>query len=140
MNRPAPPSVWVDMRTPDRTTTSLAATALLVLLLAGCSSASTASTAPSAQAATAAPASASVGATLAIAGFAFSPLSVKAGETVTVTNADGVDHTVTVADVGLDVNVPAGGTATFTAPAEPGDYALTCDFHKDMTGTLTVTG
>jgi plastocyanin len=37
------------------------------------------------------------------------------------------------------VKVPAQGQATFTAPAKAGTYALTCDFHKQMTGTLVVT-
>jgi plastocyanin len=79
-------------------------------------------------------------ATLTISGFAFSELSVKAGTKVTVTNEDSSAHTVTVKGTSTDVNVPAGGTATFDAPDQPGSYDLSCDFHPAMSGTLTVTG
>jgi len=75
-----------------------------------------------------------------ISGFAFSPATVKAGSSVTVTNDDGVEHTLTISSTGLDVTVPAQGSAKFTAPTKPGSYALTCDFHPSMSGMLTVTG
>jgi plastocyanin len=78
-------------------------------------------------------------ATLTIASFTLSPLTVKGGDTITVTNADAVEHTVTIASEGIDVKVPAKGQSTFTAPTRAGTYALTCDFHKQMNGTLTVT-
>lgn len=74
-----------------------------------------------------------------ISGFAFVATSVKAGATVSVHNADSVAHTLTIKSAGIDVQVPAAGTATFTAPSKPGSYALTCDFHHSMQGTLTVT-
>ncbi|MDO8732627.1 MAG: cupredoxin domain-containing protein [Actinomycetota bacterium] len=77
--------------------------------------------------------------TVTISGFAFSPANVKAGQNVTVTNADSVEHTVTIASAGVDVKVPANGSASFTAPAKAGNYALTCDFHPSMSGTLVVT-
>jgi len=129
------------MRTHLRFIASFAAATGLALLVSACgSSTNSATTEAAATGSTAANvASAPAGATLTIAGFAFSPLTVKAGDTVTVVNSDSVDHTVTVASASLDVNVPAGGSATFTAPATPGDYALTCDFHPSMKGTLTVT-
>jgi plastocyanin len=73
-----------------------------------------------------------------ISGFTFSALTVKPGATVTVTNADAVAHTVNVNGTQIDVNVPGGGQATFTAPAKPGSYPLTCDFHKSMHGMLNV--
>jgi plastocyanin len=79
------------------------------------------------------------GATLAITGFAFSDVSVKAGSTVTVVNKDGVDHTVKVDGTNTDVTVPGNGQATFTAPAKAGTYPLSCDFHPQMHGSLTVT-
>jgi plastocyanin len=80
----------------------------------------------------------STAAKLTISGYMFSALTAKAGTSVTVSNADAVDHTVTIGDAGVDVNVPAGGTATFTAPSTAGEYKLTCDYHAAMTGTLTV--
>ncbi len=74
-----------------------------------------------------------------ISGFAFSAIRVKAGAMVEVKNADAVEHTLTIAAAGVDVQVPAGGSATFVAPSKPGRYALSCDFHHSMHGTITVT-
>ena len=79
-----------------------------------------------------------LGSVISIAGFAFSSISVKAGSTVTVRNGDSVEHTLTIAAASIDVDVVAGGTATFVAPATPGTYALTCDFHHAMRGSLVV--
>ena len=73
-----------------------------------------------------------------ISGFTFSAITVKPGATITVTNADSVAHTVNVNGTHTDLNVPAGGQATFTAPTKPGSYPLTCDFHPRMHGMLTV--
>lgn len=73
--------------------------------------------------------------------FAFGdPLTVPAGATVSVTNHDTADHTVT-ADQGqaFDAMVKGnGGVATFTAPSRPGTYAFHCTYHPNMHGTLTV--
>ncbi|MET3811846.1 cupredoxin domain-containing protein [Arthrobacter sp. UYEF3] len=80
-------------------------------------------------------------AAITISGFAYgAPLVVPAGATVTVTNMDSAEHTVT-ADTGsaFDVEVKgSGGTATFTAPSAPGTYAFHCTYHSKMHGTLTV--
>jgi plastocyanin len=68
------------------------------------------------------------------------PLTVAPGAVVTVTNMDAAGHTVT-ADEGqaFDVDVRgSGGTATFTAPSEPGSYPYHCTYHPNMRGTLTV--
>lgn len=68
------------------------------------------------------------------------PITVSAGATVTVTNQDTADHTVT-ADQGqaFDAKVKGnGGTATLTAPSQPGTYAFHCAYHPNMRGTLTV--
>ncbi len=125
----------------------VAPTALLagMLLLAGCGSYSSASGGSgglygsAAKASSAATGGGSASAdTVDISGFAFSAITVKAGATVTVRNADAAEHTLTIAAAGIDVKVPAGGSASFTAPAKAGTYALTCDFHHSMHGTLTV--
>jgi len=67
------------------------------------------------------------------------PASVAPGSKVMVTNADSEAHTVTSKGGGFDVKVAGrGGTAVLTAPAAPGTYKLTCDFHANMNGSLTV--
>ena len=67
------------------------------------------------------------------------PSSVAPGSKVTVKNEDAQNHTVTSSPHGaFDVNVPAGGTATFTAPTKPGSYKFICTFHADMLGALVV--
>jgi plastocyanin len=77
--------------------------------------------------------------TVNIASFAFSPktLTVKAGQQVTFTNNDSVDHTTTSSawDSG---NVAPGTSYTLTAPSTPGTYTYTCSIHPFMTGTLVV--
>jgi plastocyanin len=73
-----------------------------------------------------------------IKGFKFIvPASVAAGSTVTIKNDDQADHTFTDKGGKFDVKVPAGGTATFTAPAA-GTYQLICHIHPSMSGTLVV--
>ncbi|MGO4190138.1 cupredoxin domain-containing protein [Arthrobacter sp. YAF17] len=82
----------------------------------------------------------SAAAAITIKDFAFgNPLTVSPGATVTVTNQDTAEHTVT-ADQGqaFDVEVKGGGTATFTAPSQPGTYEFHCTYHPNMHGTLTV--
>ncbi len=79
---------------------------------------------------------------LTIAGFAFSPnsLTVKAGQSVSVTNNDSVPHTVT-SDDGASFNtntINSGASTTFIAPAKAGTYAFHCNIHKSMTGSLIV--
>ncbi|MCG2624457.1 cupredoxin domain-containing protein [Arthrobacter sp. I2-34] len=84
---------------------------------------------------------AAAAAVITISDFAFqTPASVPAGATVTVTNKDTVEHTVT-ADTGSAFNVEVkanGGTATFTAPSKAGSYPFHCSIHPQMLGTLTV--
>jgi len=78
--------------------------------------------------------------------FAFSPsrIVVKPGETIEVTNHDGVAHTLSSI---------SGDKATFTtgsivpnqtreveAPMTPGTYRYDCQIHPFMTGTLIVEG
>jgi len=79
---------------------------------------------------------------VAIENFAFAPpsLSVVTGTTVTWTNTDDVQHTVS-SDDGHTFDSSAfgqGQTFQFTAGA-PGTYAYTCRIHPFMHGTLTVT-
>jgi plastocyanin len=77
-----------------------------------------------------------------IANFAFSPatITVKAGETITITNKDTAGHTFTSDDgSSFDTGIiTKDQTVTVTAPSEPGTYPFHCTPHPNMKGTLIV--
>jgi plastocyanin len=124
--------------------------ALAAASLAACGSSSSGSSqaaATSAPASSAAPSSGSpagAGTALKIMNFAYdpTPLTVKPGESVAVTNTDGAEHTVTSDQKGLFLadDVKQGNTVTFKAPTRPGTYTFHCQYHASMHGTLVVTG
>ena len=64
-------------------------------------------------------------------------LSVAAGESITWTNGDSANHTVTFDDGSCDTPVDAGKTVTVTYNT-PGTYAFHCKIHPNMTGSLEV--
>ncbi|MBG6184788.1 plastocyanin [Arthrobacter sp. CAN_A214] len=67
------------------------------------------------------------------------PESIAPGAMVTVINEDDAPHTVTAEDDGgFDVDVQGGETVTFTAPDEPGEYAVICVYHPGMSSTLVI--
>jgi plastocyanin len=108
----------------------------------GCSS-SPASAPASAPTTAPGPAAVAPGATaqIAISNFAFIPvaLTVHPGTKVTVVNRDSVAHTVTSSSGGFTTgDIPAGQSATFTAPGHSGDYSYICTIHPNMMGKLTV--
>lgn len=122
---------------------AIAGACMLALTATACSSddsTSSANVAPAVSSATdaggsgATPAS---GAGLTISGFAFSPASVTAGTEFTITNSDNAAHTVTDDAGSFNVDVPAGGTATLTIPTA-GTFAIHCNIHAAMKGTITV--
>jgi amicyanin len=79
---------------------------------------------------------------VAIKNFAFSPetITVKAGSTVTWTNNDSVDHTVTF-DGNTVSSSDLGMNDTFShAFPTPGTYHYICTIHPFMHGTVIVTG
>jgi plastocyanin len=77
--------------------------------------------------------------TLVVSDFSFSEVTGAPGAAVPVRNDDSVAHTVTADDGAFDSGeVDPGGTAEFTAPAEPGSYAIHCEIHSSMQGTVTV--
>jgi plastocyanin len=81
------------------------------------------------------------GAVITIADFDFGgPVTVAAGETITVRNTDGVTHTWTASDGAFDSGNIAGGSEFSTTLDAPGEYAFFCEIHPSMTGTITVTG
>ncbi|MCB0994945.1 MAG: cupredoxin domain-containing protein [Acidimicrobiales bacterium] len=81
------------------------------------------------------------GVTITIDNFDFGePVTVAAGQTVTVQNDDGPPHTWTAVDESFDSEAIASGASyehTFDAP---GSYDFFCKFHPSMTGSITVTG
>lgn len=85
---------------------------------------------------------AGVGETVAVtaADFAFDPASIEvaAGEvTFEFTNDDGVLHTFTVDDAGIDISADASSTASGSGTFEPGEYTFRCTIHPAMTGSIT---
>ena len=90
---------------------------------------------------TTAPEEPTPGTTVAIQKFAYVPpnLSVTSGTTVTWTNEDPDQHTVSADDGAFDSSAfGQGQTFQFTAGA-PGTYTYFCRIHPFMKGTLTVT-
>lgn len=73
--------------------------------------------------------------------FAPSNVTVKKGSMVKWTNKDSMAHTVTESDTKNGPNsgtLNKGDTYSFTYSAV-GTYSYRCDFHPNMTGTVTVT-
>lgn len=56
---------------------------------------------------------------------------------VTITNKDGDSHTFTTDPAGVHIIIAPGAKATFKAPKK-GSYAVHCDYHAEMHGTLVV--
>ena len=116
----------------------------LTALLTGCGSQAAAQAAPTAMVmlaptATAGPAVATT--TVAIRNFAFSPpdITVPVGATVTWTNDDIEQHTVTADDKSFNSDVVNNGkTFTFTF-AKAGTFKYSCLIHPDMIGHVIVT-
>lgn len=74
-----------------------------------------------------------------ISNFAFDPsvISVKAGDTITFTNNDGTNHTVTADDGSFDKPISAGQSVTITI-SKPGTVSYHCKIHTSMKGTINV--
>jgi plastocyanin len=82
------------------------------------------------------------GTAITIRSFAFEPdeLSARVGDTITVTNADGTNHTVTAVDGSFDTGRFDSGTRTFTLD-RPGRFEFRCDVHSFMShGFIQVAG
>jgi plastocyanin len=78
---------------------------------------------------------------VAIANFAFDPVTIEApaGTTVTWTNEDSAPHTATADGGAFDSGrLDQGGTFSFTFESA-GTYAYHCDFHPGMQGTIVIT-
>lgn len=113
---------------------AIAAALALSLVACGGNSAATTTTSP--------PSSGSDTAAVNIDNFAFNPgdLTVSVGTTVTWTNAQATEHTVTGDDENFDsANLPEG--ASFSQVFDTaGTFAYHCTIHPSMTATVTVSG
>lgn len=128
--------------------TKAGATLLLACALTACSSSTTAPSRPTGGPSTSATGTASPSRSdingsvhVTIKNFAFEPaaVTVRPGDTVTVTNQDSTAHTLTATGKSFDTGTIApGATATFTAPQQPGAHPYICSIHQFMHGTLTV--
>ncbi len=71
----------------------------------------------------------------------FSPMSdeVAPGATVSVTNTDGVTHTLSATGGQFNTGeIGSDQTKTFRAPTTPGTYHYICQIHQYMMGTIVV--
>ena len=75
-----------------------------------------------------------------ISNFSFGPneLEVKVGTTVTWTNKDGTNHTVTSDDGAFDSGTLRRGSSFSFTFTEAGTFTYHCNFHSGMTGGITV--
>lgn len=143
------------MRLPPRT--SAAALAVLMATGVGACSSSSKSTTTGTTAAGSATTAASTSATTAASGtfksdtcidpgsggtitiktFKFSgcPLQAKAGDSITVTNADGTDHSVTADDGSFDTDAFSSGSKTIKV-SKAGTFTFHCKIHNFMTGEI----
>jgi plastocyanin len=125
----------------------VAVATIIGLGLTACSSSgkSTASNSTAADAAAtttpASPAPAARSTTIAIQGFMFkpSPAGAKVGDTITVTNGDGTNHSLTADDGSFDTGKFSGGSKTITL-TKAGTFTYHCQVHNYMTGTIQVSG
>jgi plastocyanin len=75
-----------------------------------------------------------------IANYAYAPrtLTVKAGTSIAVKNADQTAHTATARSGAFDSGTIKPGHSTQFKLTEPGTYKFYCQFHAFMTGTIKV--
>ena len=80
------------------------------------------------------------GANVTMKGIAFNPaeITIKAGDTVTWTNDDDTEHTVTSDDDAFDSGDISGGDTFEQTFDEAGEFAYHCSIHSQMSGTITV--
>ena len=77
---------------------------------------------------------------LVTSGSAFDPTTVAVsagGDSITITNEDGIAHTFTLDDGSVDEPLPGGETVTVDVDVSE-DTPFHCNIHPAMTGTLTV--
>ena len=80
------------------------------------------------------------GATITIKDFKYDPaqLNVKVGQTITITNNDSFNHTVTAQDGSFNVDVPGNGSVTLTVP-KAGTFPYSCTYHPGQHNPAAIT-
>jgi plastocyanin len=125
---------------------TILAALLATTLLAGCGGDDGAG--PATKATIAATAAASAGGdstdTIRIVDFVYdpSPASVRAGQRISIANADAAPHTITdgaSGDKAFDSGTIKGKASGSLTIDEPGTYSYICEFHPFMKGEITVT-
>ena len=112
------------------------------LLLAGCGAPKTqVAAAPKASAAVSVQAAPVATSSVAIQDFDFKPaaITVLAGTTVTWTNKDVEQHTVTARDKSFNSDAIAGDKTFSVTSDKAGSYEYFCQIHPHMVGTVVVT-
>lgn len=115
----------------------------VALLVAGCGSSGSRQAIPPASSATA-PSTAGTGTggssvTYTVAQYTLPALTVSPGATVKVVDGDGEPHTVTADDGSFNTgSFDQDHPGSFTAPSKPGNYAIHCEIHPSMHGTIIV--
>jgi plastocyanin len=74
--------------------------------------------------------------------FSFEPTCVQAatGAALTLDNSGSAEHSFTVKETGINVDVNAGATGTASLDGiAAGTYTVVCTFHPQMVGALRVT-
>lgn len=79
-----------------------------------------------------------IGVNIRFAGDTMNSLTVRAGLTVTLRNADPVAHTFVIASEGISVLVPANDISAFLAPTKTGTYQMTTAENPNIKGILVV--
>lgn len=70
--------------------------------------------------------------------FSPNPAHFKVGQTITVSNLDGTNHSLTANNGSFDTGVFSSGTKTITFNTA-GTFQIHCRIHNFMTGTIIVT-
>lgn len=113
-------------------------TAVLTATIIGCGGGSAAIAGALKPTGADAPGADGTAAAITIKGFRFgpSPLQVKVGQKITVTNVDSAVHTIKADDKSFNSkDLAKGKSYTFTV-TKPGKHTYVCDIHQYMTGEI----
>jgi plastocyanin len=77
---------------------------------------------------------------VAIDNFSYTPsnLTVKVGSTITVTNKESVEHTLSADDGSFNTGTFNNGQSAHFRLTKPGVYSFHCEFHAFMKGSVKV--